>query len=94
LPNYGFIDSNKRHIAKGNGIGIGLTDGTSHSGLTNTATNFLQPITGSYGLTVGSATGAGASRGNVVIGLTTEDAYTGIEVKLLADDKTIYAIKY
>lgn len=94
LPNYGFINSNVRHIVKGNGKAIGLTDGVLHSGLTNTNQNFLQPVTENYGKNVGETTGTGASRGNLTIGLTSEDAYTGIEAKLLADDKTTYCIKY
>lgn len=66
----------------GNGMTLGLTDGTNNSGLTNTNQNFLQPVVNNYGLNTGSATSTGASIGNVTIGVTTDPTKSGLVANL------------
>lgn len=51
MPNYGFIDSNNDFGVKGNGLALGITDGTAQYGMTCRAisgSNRLAAATAAY----------------------------------------------
>ena len=65
--------------AKGNGMSIGLTDGTYLGGLRGNTSNNLQGETSGYGVSVGSGVNTGSGLGgNRAIGVTTDSTKSGI----------------
>lgn len=64
----------------GNGITLGLTDGTTNLGLGNlTSTSRVRPLSDMYGVSVGTVTSSGSvGVNNASIGLTTDGTKSGI----------------
>ena len=83
---------------KGNGISLGLTDGTNYTGLNGqrVANNLnvgLVPYTNFYGVQVGTSSGGnGDLDSNKAAGITSDSTKSGIESVI--DTNTNYIIKY
>jgi hypothetical protein len=60
----------------GNGMTLGLTDGTNNAALTQAT--YLQTTTGSYGEPVGGTKGAGVIADGKILGITTDPTKSGI----------------
>lgn len=71
----------------GDGMTIGLTDGTTNLGLGNlTSTSRVRPLSDMYGVSVGTVTSSGSvGVNNASMGLTTDPAKSGIKVASSVD---------
>ena len=73
----------------GNGMGLGLTDGTNNYGMRGRADSYVITGVNAYGKEVGSTFGAETSTG-VVLGVTTDPTKSGLELS----DSNLYLYFY
>ena len=70
----------------GNGISLGLTDGTNYAGinqLIGSSNTYLQAMSSDYGVAVGQTGGTGTKLGsNIVAGVTTDPTKSGIQANI------------
>lgn len=85
LPRYDYaeLSTKDRVPVVGNGITLGVTNGTNNAGLTNYHQNIVSLYKSAYGLSAGeSSGGVSFDNNNKTIGLTTDPEYSGVEADL------------
>ena len=89
MPNKKFLNGG----VKGNGMTLGMTDGTNYGGTVFNAQGYVQNIGNAYGRNVGTLTTGGTGlTGNTNIGVTTDPTKSGIICD--KDSSIVYVIKY
>ena len=66
----------------GNGMTLGLTNGSSYAGLSNYSNSTLETRTGNYGVSVGTANTGSNISGQTSLGVTTDPIKSGIEANI------------
>lgn len=89
MPNLDFILKG----VKGDGMTLGLTNGSQNFGLFNSANDSIQ-LAGQagYGQSIGYTNRGSATNANVFCGITTDATKSGIETEISSNIK--YVIKY
>lgn len=75
--------------AKGNGITLGLTDGTTNTGLYWSGNANISPRTGVYGQNVGTTDSGASPYSAESLGVTTDSTKSGI-ISSMADSTSVY----
>lgn len=81
-PDYVEINAGGTLPVVGNGIALGLTDGTNYAGLCTYSNSLLESNIGNYGSVVGSAISGADLLPSKVIGITTDPTKSGIQTTL------------
>ena len=76
----------------GNGMTLGLTDGTNNFGIRTNGSSYHNITPDAYGINIGSVITTGTVTGNKTAGITTDSLKSGIESKI--NSNINYIIKY
>ena len=75
-------DINTTAPVVGNGMALGITDGSVNAGLSNYSNSTLETRTGNYGVSVGTANTGSNISGQTSLGVTTDATKSGIEANI------------
>lgn len=90
LPRNDYMARGEKGVV-GNGMTLGLTDGTLNYGLADVSSHDLLPAETNYGSSVGSTSGTG-TRNGLSYGITTDPTKSGVELVKAGSDKYLYMI--